>query len=68
MFLDQLKHLRVRVAEPDLGRKLGKQSGMATAAGLARFALQCKEELAPANGSPAWTSKVRSLFSMISGR
>ena len=68
VFQEQLKHLRVRVAEPDLGKKLGKQTGMATAAGLARFAIQCKEEVAPANGSPAWRSKVRSLFSMISGR
>jgi cell division protein FtsA len=68
LFADQMKHLKIRTTEPDLGRKFGKPTGAAAAAGLARFAIQCKEELAPANGAPMWTSKVRSLFSMISGR
>ncbi|MEZ0325035.1 MAG: cell division protein FtsA [Fimbriimonas sp.] len=68
LFQDQLKHLRVRVAEPDFGKKLGKQVGMATAAGLARYALQCREDLSPSSDGPMWRTKVRSLFSMISGR
>ncbi len=68
LFQDQLKHLRVRVSEPDFGKKLGKQQGMATAAGLARYALQCREDVSPSGDGPMWRTKVRSLFSIISGR
>jgi cell division protein FtsA len=68
LFQDQLKHLRVRVAEPDLGKKHGKQPGMATVAGLARYALQCREDVSPTSDGPMWRTKVRTLFSMISGR
>ncbi len=68
LFQDQLKHLHVRVAEPDFGKKHGKQVGMATAAGLARYALQCREDISPTSDGPMWRSKVRSLFSIISGR
>jgi cell division protein FtsA len=68
LFQETLKHLRVRVAEPDLGVGFGRDAGLATAAGLARFALQCQDEVIPVNNSPLWRDRVRSLFSIISGK
>lgn len=65
LFEEALKHLRVRIGEPELPSKFGREPGAAVAVGLARFALQCYDELAPASGpQPAWRDRVRSLFSM----
>ncbi len=69
LFEDVLKHFRVRVGEPELPSRFGRDPGAAVSIGLARFALQCYDELAPASGPPAaWKDRVKSLFSMISGR
>jgi cell division protein FtsA len=68
LFEDVLKHLRVRVAEPELPSKFPRQTGISAAVGIARFSLQCYDEIAPAAGQTAWKDRVRSLFSMLSGR
>ncbi len=68
VFEEALKNLRVRTAEPNLPAKFGSQAGTAVPVGLATFALQCYDELAPAGGGSAWKDRVKSLFSMISGR
>jgi cell division protein FtsA len=55
VFEDVLKHLRVRVGQPDLPAKFGPQTGAAVSVGMARFALQCFDELSPASGAQtAW--------------
>jgi cell division protein FtsA len=69
LFEAELKHLRVRVAVPEIPARFGPDPGAAVALGLARFALQCYDELSPAAGPPTdWKDRVRSLFSMMSGR
>lgn len=68
LFEDSLKHLRVRSAEPSIPAVAGADSGLAASVGLARFAIQCYDELAPATGVLPWRDKVRSLFSMLSGK
>jgi cell division protein FtsA len=65
IFEEVLKHLRVRTGEPELPAKFGRDPGAAVAVGLARFALQCYDELSPVSGPPlAWKDRVKSLFSM----
>ena len=66
LFEDCLKRFKVRVAEPNLGSKFPDQVGMATAVGLASFAIQCFDEFAPAEGVVPWRDRVKSLFSMLS--
>jgi cell division protein FtsA len=65
LFDETLKHMRVRVAEPDLGTGFPRQPGLATSIGLARFAIQCKDEITPATGPSAWKDRVRGLFGML---
>jgi cell division protein FtsA len=65
LFEEVVKHLRVRVAEPDLGNGFAKQPGLATAVGLARFGLQCQDDIQPANGASGWKERVRGLFGML---
>jgi cell division protein FtsA len=68
-FEDVLKHLRVRVGQPDLPAKFARETGAAVSVGMARFALQCYDELAPASGVQTdWKDRVKTLFSMMSGR
>lgn len=64
LFDDVLKNVRVRVAEPDLGDKFPRQPGLATAIGLARFGIQCKDDITPAAGPAGWKDRVRGLFGM----
>ena len=70
LFADVLKHLRVRKAEARLYGGHGMDTdrpGLATAAGAARFAVQCfEDELGPATGGIKAT--IRSIFSLISGK
>lgn len=70
LFEDQVKHMRVRVAEPSLPAKFDHphQSGLAAAVGLARFSIQCYDEIAPAVGNQSWREKVKSLFSIVAGK
>jgi cell division protein FtsA len=68
LFDEVLKHVRVRVAEPDLGPNQPRMAGMASAVGLARFAIQCQDDITPAAGHSGWKERVRGLFSLISGR
>ena len=68
LFEEVLSHLRVRVAEPWLPESVGVRAGMAVPVGLAYFALQCYDELGPATGTQDWRDRVKSLFSIISGR
>lgn len=65
LFDDTLKHLRVRVAEPDLGGSFPRQPGLATAMGLARFSIQCQDDIMPASGGAGWKERVRGLFGML---
>lgn len=62
LFEEVFKHLRVRVAEPELGSRFVSQPGLATAVGLARFALQCQDEVSPAGGTAGWKERVKGLF------
>lgn len=66
LFEDGLRHLRVRVAEPTVPGASGP--GLAAAVGLAQFALQCHDELSPGVVSTDWKGKVRSLWSLLSGK
>ncbi|CAN5357358.1 cell division protein FtsA [soil metagenome] len=63
LFAEHFPTYKVRIAEPDLGAKIQKEPGMATAVGLARYALQCQEELMPATGPTSWRDRVKGLFS-----
>jgi cell division protein FtsA len=68
LFDEVLKHLRVRVAEPELPSQFPAQPGLGTAVGLAKFGLQCQDDIVPANGSGGWKDRVRGLFSLLGGR
>lgn len=65
LFEAVLPHMTVRVAEPDLGSKFGRQPGLATVIGLARFASQCQDEIMPATGMGGWKDRVRGLFGIL---
>lgn len=67
LFEDTLKHLRVRVAEPKLPNRVGSITGAATAVGLARFTIQCFDEIEPADGTTGWQDRIKSLFSILRG-
>jgi len=67
LFSDVMKHLRVRYAEPPVSG--ANTNGMAAAMGMARFALQCfEDELAPASGTLDWKERVRTFWSLLSGK
>jgi cell division protein FtsA len=70
LFEDVLKHVRVRAAEPQLGAALAAEGvGMATAVGLARYALQCgDDELAPAGDDGNWKERIKTLFSVFGAK
>lgn len=69
LFADVLKHTRVRVAEPHPSAGTNDAYGLATALGLARFAIQCfEDELAPASGDSGIRERIRTLWSLISGK
>ncbi len=68
LFEDNIKHTKVRVAEPHLGAEWESQRGLAAAVGSARFAIQCYDELGPAAGNLPWRDRVKSLFSVLSGK
>jgi cell division protein FtsA len=65
LFDESLQHVRVRVIEP---RAPGSnRAGLATALGVARFALDGEDVLATAN-SGDWRTRVRSLWTSLSGK
>jgi cell division protein FtsA len=68
LFADTVRHLRVRQSEPS--EKAARDAvGLACALGLARYGLQCQEdELIPASGGTGWKEKVRTFWSLMSGR
>lgn len=69
LFSDVIKHLRVRVAEPAVPGSGPETRGLACAVGMARFAIQCHEdELGPAIGSGNWKDRIRTFWSLLSGR
>ncbi len=65
LFDEVLKHLRVRVAEPDLGDRFESQPGLGTAVGLARFGIQCQDDITPATGPGGWKERVRGLIGLL---
>jgi cell division protein FtsA len=68
LFDQVLGSTRVRLAEPTNNGSLQVTRQDAVAIGLARFAIQCYNEVEPADGLMDWKGKVKSLFSLISGR
>jgi cell division protein FtsA len=66
LFQDVHKHLRARVAAPQVEGPEGPNANrldMATAVGLARFTLECcQDELAPAGGVSDWKEKIRTFL------
>jgi cell division protein FtsA len=68
LFEETMKHMRVRTAEPIPVANVPKQPGLAVAVGLAKFTLQYYDELSPASGQDSWKDKVRSLFSLVTGK
>lgn len=69
LFETVLGHHKVRLAAPEgLGKNV-HHPGFAAAVGLARFAMNEEEdELTTASANGKWTHKVRTLWSMLSGR
>lgn len=71
LFEDVLKHLRVEIVEPKVNgaaHGMKDRPGMAAALGMARFAIQCfGDELGPAGGS-GWKERVRTFWSLLSGK
>lgn len=65
-----LQHLRVRHGSPKLGGELASvvdRPEMATAVGLARFAIDCEEdELSTAVGGDDWKARIRTFWSLLS--
>ena len=65
LFDETLKHIRVRLGRPMMAPGKPLDPGMAASVGLAQFAIQCFDEIAPASGPKDWKDRVRSLFSML---
>jgi cell division protein FtsA len=60
---DAFPHMKVRTAEPNLQGLVETRPGLASAVGLARFALQVGEdELVPATGIGNWKDRISRLF------
>jgi cell division protein FtsA len=66
LFEEVLRHIRVRVAEPELPN--APVAGMATAVGLAQYAAQCGEDIGPGGGANEWRNRVRTLWSAVRGK
>jgi cell division protein FtsA len=72
LFERVFEHAKARCAAPKVsgpGSKLASTPGFASAVGLARFALDSEDdELCIAGSNGKWTEKVRTLWSMLSGK
>lgn len=72
LFESVFGHVKARCAAPKAngpGGKLASTPGFSAAVGLARFALDSEDdELCIAGANGKWTEKVRTLWSMLSGR
>lgn len=72
LFERVFEHAKARCAAPKVsgpGSKLASSPGFAAAVGLARFALDSEDdELCIAGSNGKWTEKVRTLWSMLSGK
>jgi len=72
LFEKVLQHMRVRLGAPQMGGELSSaldRPEMATAIGLARFALECSDdELGIAGGAGNWKEKIRTFWSLLSGK
>ncbi|HZH98029.1 MAG TPA: cell division protein FtsA [Fimbriimonadaceae bacterium] len=72
LFGKVLQHTRVRSGAPALGGELSSavdRAEMATAVGLAQFALSSSgEELGSVNGTGSWKNRIRTLWSVLSGK
>lgn len=69
LFETVLGHHRVRLAAPEGLGKSAHSPTLAAAAGLARFALdEDDDELTTASANGKWSHKVRTLWSMLSGK
>ena len=58
LFEEEIPHLKTRISPP-------LEGGSAVALGMARWTLQCEEELLPANGTRGIKGSVRTLFSIF---
>jgi cell division protein FtsA len=68
LFQDVLPEARVKVAEPKLALRGVAPWSVSAAVGLAAFSLQCFEELVLAEEVKGWQHRVRTIWSLLSGR
>ncbi|HEY3781405.1 MAG TPA: cell division protein FtsA [Fimbriimonadaceae bacterium] len=72
LFESVLQHLRVRSGAPKLGGELASEIDrpeMSTGIGLVKFALECSEdEFATAAGASNWKERIRTFWSLLSGK
>ena len=72
VFEEAMPGVRVRLGRPsDSGIKMrgADDPALATAIGLARFALQsCDDEFVPIGGADDWKDRIRTFWSLLSGR
>jgi cell division protein FtsA len=67
LFDETIPMTTTRVASVEPG-KFGLGPGSAVAVGMAQFAIQCHDEISSGQGDGGWRERVRSLFSLLSGR
>lgn len=67
LFEEAIPASKLRTAEPIPSPGIPTAPGLAAALGLARFAIECYDELSPASGGQNWRDRVRSLFSLVTG-
>lgn len=71
LFAEILKHTRVRVGEPHVDGPYAGQlnhSGMATAVGLARFAVEFADDELSTAESGRWKDRIRTFWSSLGGK
>jgi cell division ATPase FtsA len=67
LFDETISTTSTRVAAIQPG-KFGLGPGSAVVVGMAQFAIQCHDEISSVHGDSGWRERVRSLFSLLSGR
>ena len=67
LFDETISTSSTRVATIQPG-KFGLGPGSAVVVGMAQFAIQCHDEISSVHGDSGWRERVRSLFSLLSGR
>ncbi len=68
LFEEVLKFAPARIADSSLAGQCEGDKPISAALGMARFAIQCSDDLGPANGSNAWRERVKVLLSRFGAR